>query len=208
MHFRAPAIVCAVRPHGETAVIARLLIREQGMIAAYVAGGRGRHARPVLIPGNIVDAEINARAAGHLPWGRVELVQSRGPWLGEPLPAAAIAWITGLTAAVLPEHHAYPALHDGAAALLDAVCVAPSARDWVGPMVGYELLVLRELGYGGMAARPEASDWPGLLGAFDRAGVLIGRYLLADRLADVMGAREVLRQRLGRIGGQEPSGES
>jgi DNA repair protein RecO (recombination protein O) len=162
----------------------------------------------VLIPGNIVDAEINARAAGQLPWGRVELLQSRGPWLGEPLPAAAIAWVTGLTAAVLPEHHAYPALHDAAAGLLDAVCVAPSARDWVGAMVGYEQLILRELGYGGIVSRPDLSDWPGLLEALDRTGILVGRYLLADRLADVMAARDVLRQRLGRIGGQEPGRET
>jgi DNA repair protein RecO (recombination protein O) len=98
MHIRTPAIVCAARVHGETGVIVRLLTADHGLIAGYVAGGRGRQLRPVVIPGNLVEAELRARAGGQMPSARVELVASRGPWLGEPLPAAAIAWVTALTA--------------------------------------------------------------------------------------------------------------
>ena len=54
MHVRAPALILAVRAHGETAVIARLLTAEYGVVAGYVAGGRGRRLRPVTIPGNAV----------------------------------------------------------------------------------------------------------------------------------------------------------
>ncbi|MBM3596371.1 MAG: DNA recombination protein RecO, partial [Alphaproteobacteria bacterium] len=53
MQVRAPAIVCAIRPHGETAGIVRLLTADHGMVAGYVAGARGRVLRPVLIPGNL-----------------------------------------------------------------------------------------------------------------------------------------------------------
>ena len=42
MQLRAPAILLAALPHGETAVIARLLTEEAGVVAGYVAGGRGR----------------------------------------------------------------------------------------------------------------------------------------------------------------------
>ena len=90
MHIRAPAIVCGSRPHGETAVIVRLLTADYGLVAGYVAGGRGRELRPVLIPGNLVDAELKSRSDSQLPFARLELVQSRGPWLGEPLQAAGI----------------------------------------------------------------------------------------------------------------------
>lgn len=203
MNLRAPAIVCAVRPHGETAVIARLLTQDAGLVAAYVAGGRGRQLRPVLIPGNMVDAEIRSKTETQLPYARVELLESRGPWLTEPLPAAAIAWITALTATTLPERQAYPALFEALCGLIQAICVAPSARGWALPLVSYEVLLLRELGYGVPVARPADQDWPAVLDAFDRVGRELMRYPLADRRGDVMAARDLLRERLGRIQSQE-----
>ena len=98
MHFRAPAIVCSVRPHGETGAIVRLLTADYGLVAGYVAGAKGRHLRPVLIPGNLVDLQLTSRSEAQLPHARLELVASRGPWLAEPLPAAAITWATTLAA--------------------------------------------------------------------------------------------------------------
>lgn len=204
MHLAAPAIVCAVRAHAEAGAIVRLLTREQGLLAGYVPGGRGRDMRPVLIPGNAVDAELRARPGTQLSGLRVELVASRAPWLGEPLPAAAIGWATALTALALPERHEYPALHAGLGALLDAVCHAPSARGWVPGMIGYEALLLRELGHGEPPWREALAgdgSWPGMLSVFDRMGKRLARYPLADRRGDVMGARAMLRERLGRIDG-------
>jgi len=201
MHIRAPAIVCASRPHGETAVIVRLLTADHGMVAGYVAGGRGRELRPVLIPGNFVEAELKARSDSQLPFARLELLESRGPWLGEPLQAAAIAWVTALAAAALPERQPYPVIYDALAALLDAICVAPSARGWALPLLSYEVLLMRELGYGTPISRPDPDDWPAMLHAFDRLGRELARYPLADRRADVMGARAMLRERLARIEG-------
>ena len=201
MHVRAPAIVCAIRPHGETAGIVRLLTADHGMVAGYVAGARGRALRPVLIPGNLVEAELRARSASQLPFARLELVQSRGPWLSEPLPAAAIAWITSLTAATLAERQPYPVLYEALAALLEAVCVAPSARRWAVPLLSYEVLLLRELGYGLSTARPEEGDWPAFLAAFDAVGRQLERNPLAERRSDVMAARAMLRSRLARIEG-------
>ncbi|KPH59525.1 DNA repair protein RecO [Novosphingobium aerophilum] len=201
MQLRASAIVCASRPHGETAAIVRLLTAEAGLVAAYVAGGRGRELRPVLIPGNGVEAEIRSKSDSQLPFARIELVSSRGPWLGEPLPAAAIAWVTALTATCLPERHPYPALYQALGALLEAICVAPSARGWALPLLSYEVLLLRELGYGVPVARPEDDDWGAILTTFDLLGRELARYPLADRRGDAMGARVLLRERLGRIHG-------
>lgn len=194
------AIVCAARAHGETGVVARLLSAEHGLVAGYVAGGRGRQLRPVLVPGNSVMAAISARVPSQLPALRVELTASRAPFLAEPLPAAAIAWVSALTAAALPERHAYPALFDALSALLDAVCHAPSARGWVPALIGYEALLLRELGYGGAAPAP-AEDWAATLALFDRSGQRLARYVLAERRGDVMAARAVLAARLARIEG-------
>ena len=199
MNLRAPAIVCSTRSHGETAAIVRLLTADHGLVAGYVAGGRGRQLRPVLIPGNLVEAELKSRSDSQLPFARLELVASRGPWLTEPLPAAAIGWATSLTAVALPERHAYPQLFSALGGLLDAICHAPSARGWLPGMTGYEGLLLREMGYGDPQLRVPGDDWPAQLAAFDALAAPIARYPLADRRADVMAARLTLRERLARI---------
>ncbi len=198
MQLRAPAILLASRPHGETASIARLLTEEYGLVAGYVAGGRGRNLRPVLIPGNLVEADLRARSQSQLPFLKVELVESRGPWLSEPLTAAAIQWVCALTATALPERNPYPSLYSALSALLDALCNAPSARQWLPGLIGYESLLLRELGYGG--DRPELSDnLEGLLESLQKLRGPLAQYLLADRRGDVMGARTMLEQRLARM---------
>ncbi|WP_299307050.1 recombination protein O N-terminal domain-containing protein [uncultured Croceicoccus sp.] len=201
MHLRAAAILCASRPHGETAAIARVLTRDHGLVAGYVAGGRGRVLRPVLIPGNAVAADIAARAASQLPFIKLELLQSRAPWMTEPLPAAAIQWATALTASCLPERHPYPAVHDALGPLLDAICHAPSARGWAVALLRYETLLLREMGYGG-AGDTDALDWDATLAALEAQGSTIATRLLAARRGDVMAARTLLMARLTRITGE------
>jgi len=200
MHLRAPAILCAARPHGEHGAVVRLLTRDHGLVAAYLAGARGRRLRPLLIPGNRLDAEISARSASQLPFARVELVESRGPWLSEPLASAAIAWACALTATVLPEGHPYPSLHDALGGLLDAICHAPSARGWARALAAYEALILRELGYGGRGGDP-GEAWGAILAALGRLGEALETRLLADRRGDVMAARSILLERLQRIAG-------
>jgi DNA repair protein RecO (recombination protein O) len=198
MNLRAPAVLLAARSHGENGVIARLLTEEYGMVAAYVAGGRGRQLRPVMIPGNRVAADIRAKSASQLPFAKLELVESRGPWLTEPLPAAAITWVCALTATALPERNAYPQLYSALTALLDAVCNAPSARGWLPAMITFEALLLRELGYGG--AKPALTDdLDALMEEFDRLAPALDRYLLAGTRGDVMGVRQDLRGRLARM---------
>jgi len=198
MHVRAPAIVLATRQHGEAAVIARLMTEEYGLVSAYVAGGRGRRLRPVVIPGNRVDMQLAARSASQLPFASLELVASCGALLGEPLPAAGIGWACALTATALPERQPYPSLYLALGGLLDAIAHAPSARGWAGGLVKYENLLLRELGYGGEAPSPTDS-FPETLAELDRLAPLLDRYLLADRRGDVMAARSRLRELLGRM---------
>ena len=104
--------------------------------------------RPVLIAGNLVQAQLSARSQTQLAQATLELVHSRGPLLSEPLPAAAIDWVTVLTASVLPEGQPYPRIYETLGALLDAIELAPSAFGWGPGLVRYELLLLAELGFG------------------------------------------------------------
>jgi DNA repair protein RecO (recombination protein O) len=197
MHLRSPALLISARAHGETAVVARMLTEDYGVVAAYVAGGRGRQLRPVVIPGNLVELQLSARSESQLPFARLELLESRGPWLGEPLAAAAIGWACALSATALPERHPYPSLWQALSGLLGAICHAASARGWARALVDYEALLLRELGYGG--ERPTGEDLPAILAAMDKLAGPLDHYLLADRRGDVMAARARLRELLGRM---------
>jgi len=147
-HFSTPAILCAVRHHGEHGAVVRALTPAHGLAAGYVRGGRSRAMRPVLMPGNRVMADYSARTADQLASLSVELSHSLAPILSEPLPAAAIEWTCALTAAALPDAIPYPALHEALGAVLDAVEAAPAARGWAVGLVRYELLLLAELGFG------------------------------------------------------------
>lgn len=199
MTLRASAIMLASRPQGETGAMARLLTADEGLVAAYVAGGRGRQMRAVMVPGNRVAAEFTVRPGGQLPFARLELEHSRAALITEPLPAAAIQWACALTAAALPERQPFPALHQALDALLEAIAIAPSARGWVSGLIAYETLLLSELGYGGTPP-PPAPDVPAQLAALATLERRLAHYLLAGRKGDVMGARTLLTERLARMG--------
>ena len=193
------AIVLASRPQGETGAMVRVLTVRAGLVAAYVAGGRGRQMRAVMVPGNRVAAEFTTKPGSQLPFARLELEHSRAALITEPLPAAAMQWVCALTASVLPERQPYPSLHAALDALLEAIAIAPSARGWVSGLIAYETLLLSELGYGGTAP-PPAPDLPAQLAQLATLERRIAHYLLAGAKSDVMGARKLLTERLVRIG--------
>ena len=148
MRIETTAIVCALRTHGEHGAVVRLMTPAHGLQAAYVRGARGKRMRPVLIAGNLVEAHLRSRTETQLPQAEIELAHSRGPLLGEPLPAAAIEWATALTATALPESQPYPHLYEALDGLLAAIEAAPAASGWGAALVRYELLLLAELGFG------------------------------------------------------------
>ncbi|MBT8427254.1 MAG: DNA repair protein RecO [Erythrobacter sp.] len=153
-------IVVGLRPHGEHGAIVRLISEDQGLVAAYVRGARGRRLGPVLVPGNVVQAALSARNDTQLPQGAIELVQSRGPLFSEPLPAAAIAWVCALTATALPEGQPHPRVHGALSGLLDAIEAAPAASAWGAALVRFELLLLAEMGFGLDLAECAATGTP------------------------------------------------
>jgi DNA repair protein RecO (recombination protein O) len=148
MRIETEAVVCALRSHGEHGAVVRLMTPQDGLQAAYVRGARGRRMRPVLMAGNLVQAQLSARTDTQLPQATIELIHSRAPLLTEPLPAAAIEWTTVLTATALPEGQPYPPLYQALCGLLDAIEAAASASGWGAALVRYELLLLAELGFG------------------------------------------------------------
>lgn len=193
MQISASAIVCSVRNHGESGAIVRAFAGEEGMLAGYVQGARGRHLRPVLIPGNVIKGEWRVRVSGQLASLVAEPLYSRAHLLSEPLAIAAIDWVTALTAATLPEGHPYLRLHSALDGLLSAIELAPAARVWAGAVAQYETLLLAELGY---AEEVEENSAPVAMMAQNRERLVA--HVLGERRADVMAARERLVDRLKR----------
>lgn len=193
MILTTPAIVVAVRSHGEHGAILRALTPEHGLQAGYVRGGRSRRLRPVLVPGNLIEAVFRSRVEEQLAAATVELAHSRAPLLSEPLPAAAIDWVTALVAAALPEGQEFPSLYDGLAGVLDAIEHAPSARGWALALARFERLLLMQLGFG-----DEPGDEISVRDMLRANGEALERHLFADRRGDVLAARERLVSRLVR----------
>lgn len=148
MHLRAEAILLSVRAHGEHGAIVRALTEGDGLQPGYVRGGRSRALRPVLQPSNLVLGEWRSRTEEQLAGLTLELIHSRAPLFGEPLPAAGLQWATALSAAVLPDGQPYPRLYSALDGVLAAIEAAPAARGWAVALVRYELLLLAELGFG------------------------------------------------------------
>lgn len=212
MHLSTEAIVVAVRPHGEHGAIVRALTPEDGVRAGYIRGGRSRRLRPVLVPGNRIQADYRARTADQLPHLTAELVHSRAFLLSEPLASGGIEWGCALTAAALPEAQPHPRLFAGLDGLLAAIEAAPSARGWAAALIRYELLLLDQLGFGldeeRVLALPPAlrgggatPGWEVLREGLRVTELALARDVLVDRRAEVLAGRERLVERLKRMAG-------
>ena len=212
MHLSTEAIVVAVRAHGEHGAIVRALTPEDGVRAGYIRGGRSRRLRPVLVPGNRIQADYRARTTDQLPHLTAELVHSRAFLLSEPLASGGIEWGCALTAAALPEAQPYPRLFAGLDGLLAAIEAAPSARGWAAALIRYELLLLDQLGFGldeeRVLALPPAlrgggatPGWEVLREGLRVTELALARDVLVDRRAEVLAGRERLVERLKRMAG-------
>lgn len=208
MNIDTDAIVCALRNHGEHGGVVRLFTPEHGLVAAYVRGARGRRMGPVLIPGNLVRAQLRSRTESQLPQAQIELSRSRAAMLTEPLAVAAVEWIAILLASTLPERQPYPGLFDAVDGLFGALDSAPAAKSWAAGLVRVELLFLAELGYGRrLAGLPEpvlagsSAGWNDVAAALEISGRLLEREILAGRPAALLDSRARLMARIKRAAG-------
>ena len=145
MQWTDEGIVLGVKRHGEANAILELMTREHGRHLGLVRGGFGSRLKPVLQPGNTLNATWRARLDEHLGNYTVEGLSLRAASFFSV--AHAIYGVTHLAALMrlLPERdpHAslYQALHEILGHLEDASLAAPM-------VVRFELQLLSELGFG------------------------------------------------------------
>lgn len=139
------AFVLAARPHGETSSVVQLLTLAHGRHAGLVRGGQGRRQRPVLQAGNRVSATWSARLADHLGNVTLELeAANAAQWLDDPLRLSALASAAAVSEVALPEREPHPACFEAFQALVGAL----ESEHWAEVYVQWELLLLRDLGFG------------------------------------------------------------
>ncbi len=145
MQWTDEAIVLSARPHAETSAVVELFTRNHGRHLGLVQGGRSRKQRPVLQPGNVVEATWKARLSEHLGQLTVEPVKSHAATaLDRPL---ALAGLSSLTAMLhfLAEREPHPSLYE---VTLFVLAYLDEDEIWPPVYARWELALLDELGFG------------------------------------------------------------
>jgi DNA repair protein RecO (recombination protein O) len=145
MEWTDEGIVLGTRRHGEGNAILEVMTRAHGRHLGLVRGGAGTRMRPVLQPGNSVQATWRARLDQHLGYFTVEGLQLRAAaFLAHAHAVYGVSHLAALCR-LLPERDPHPNVHDGLAAILG------EPDDRIGLAVGvarFELQLLAELGFG------------------------------------------------------------
>jgi len=140
------AISLGLSRHGETGAILEVFAREQGRRRGYVHGGASRTKRSPMQPGNTLAITWKARGEDSLGFFTAETELERAAiHMADAEALAALATLTELLAAALPEGEAKPALYDAAETLLDML---GHEHVWPALFVRWELGLLTMLGYG------------------------------------------------------------
>jgi DNA repair protein RecO (recombination protein O) len=145
MQWTDEGIVIGVKRHGEASAILELMTREHGRHLGLVRGGFGSRLKPVLQPGNTVNAAWRARLDEHLGNYTIEGLHLRAAsFFAAPHAIYGVSHLAALMR-LLPERDPhtglYVALDDILSHLNDAALAAPM-------VVRFELQLLAELGFG------------------------------------------------------------
>jgi DNA repair protein RecO (recombination protein O) len=145
MEWTDEGIVLGTRRHGEGNAILELMTRAHGRHLGLVRGGAGTRLRPVLQPGNGVQATWRARLDQHLGYFMVEGLELRAAaFLGDAHALYGIGHIAALCR-LLPERDPHPSVH---AALTDILSRFDDRALLAAGVARFELQMLAELGFG------------------------------------------------------------
>ncbi len=145
MEWTDHGIVLGVRRHGEASAIVELMTRDHGRHLGLVRGGGGSRMRPVLQPGNTVQAVWRARLDEHLGNYAIEGLRLRtAKFLAFSHAVSAVTHLAALCR-LLPERDPHAEVCIALEALLDDL---DNSRRAGARVVRFELDLLAELGFG------------------------------------------------------------
>ncbi len=145
MEWTDEGIILGTRRHGESSAIVELLTRSHGRHLGLVRGGAGSRMRPLLQPGNTVNAVWRARLDEHLGYYALEGTRLRAATMfGSPHAVYGITHLASLVR-LLPERDPHEDIYETVESILDDFDNAGEAGVH---LVRFELAMLTELGFG------------------------------------------------------------
>ena len=145
MQWTGQGLLIGVRRHGETSVIAEVMVAQRGRTLGLIRGGRSTKLAATLQPGNTVQVSWRARLAEHLGTFTVELIDARAADLIADRTRLYVLQLLCDHLRLLPERDPHDRLLGLAVDALDD----GKDRHALGVEVArFELTLLDELGFG------------------------------------------------------------
>lgn len=145
MEWTDEGIILGTRRHGESSAIVELMTRTHGRHLGLVRGGAGSRMRPLLQPGNTVNAVWRARLDEHLGYYALEGTQLRAATMfGSPHAVYGLTHLASLVR-LLPERDPHEDIYEMVESILDDFDNASEAGVH---LIRFELTMLTELGFG------------------------------------------------------------
>ncbi len=145
MQWDGEGLIIGVRRHGETSVIAEVMVAGRGRCLGLVRGGRSPKLSATLQPGNTVQVSWRARLEEHLGTFQLELLDGRAAGLISDRLRLYASQLVCEHLHLLPERDP----HDRLLAMADRIMEWEATPSALGAAVArFELALLEELGFG------------------------------------------------------------
>lgn len=145
MQWTGEGLLIGVRRHGESSVIAEVMVEGRGRAMGLVRGGRSSRLAPTLQAGNLVQVTWRARLEDHLGTMTVELTEARAADLIADRVRLYASQLLCDHLRLLPERDPHDRLLGLAVHALDP---GRSPENLGAALVSFELTLLDELGFG------------------------------------------------------------
>jgi DNA repair protein RecO (recombination protein O) len=145
MQWTGEGLIVGVRRHGETSVIAEVMVAGHGRTAGLIRGGRSTKLAATLQPGNTVQLTWRARLEEHLGTMTVELIDARAADLIADRIRLYASQLVCEHLRLLPERDPHDRLLGLAVDLLDD---GKTNHALAVELARFELTLLDELGFG------------------------------------------------------------
>ncbi|OEO28264.1 DNA repair protein RecO [Devosia insulae DS-56] len=145
MQWDGEGLIVGVRRHGESSVIAEVMVEGRGRHLGLIRGGRSSKLAATLQPGNSVQVSWRARLEEHLGTFTLELLEARAAGLIADQVKLYASQIVCEHLRLLPERDPHDRLLGLAIRILDQ---AGSVLELGASVARFELILLDELGFG------------------------------------------------------------
>src|SRR5262245_17550964 len=119
MHWTGEGLIIGVRRHGESSVIAEVMVAGRGRCLGLIRGGRSAKLAATLQPGNTVQVGWSARLEEHLGTFQLELLEARAAALIAVRPRLYASQLICEHLHLLPERDPHDRLLSRAVRILD-----------------------------------------------------------------------------------------